>query len=240
MIISGGVNIYPREIEDVLIGHPEVLDVAVIGVPDDEMGERLLAVVEASPGVTPDADLAAELQQHCREHLAGFKCPREVTFVDELPRLPTGQGAQERAAPPARHVVRRCARRRRPLRRESGSASPLSDHRPCQTGGRFSMKAVAPSLASSLPKTLGCHSACFSHAWPASVTARRTKLLRGLQGQRPVAGDALGHADTRFEHLVRRHDVVHQAQRLGAAGIDVVTGERHLQRRPPAESECRA
>ena len=90
-VISGGVNIYPREIEDVLIGHPKVLDVAVIGVPDEEMGERLLAVVEAMPGVTPGADLAAELQQHCREHLAGFKCPREVTFVDELPRLPTGK-----------------------------------------------------------------------------------------------------------------------------------------------------
>jgi len=90
-VISGGVNIYPREIEDVLVVHPSVTDVAVIGVPDDEMGERLLAVVEAAPGTVPDEALAAELQAHCRAHLAGFKCPRDVAFVDELPRLPTGK-----------------------------------------------------------------------------------------------------------------------------------------------------
>lgn len=90
-VISGGVNIYPREIEDVLIGHPSVLDVAVIGVPDDEMGERLLAVVEPAPGAQAGPELAAELQEHCRSHLAGFKCPRDVEFVDELPRLPTGK-----------------------------------------------------------------------------------------------------------------------------------------------------
>ena len=90
-VISGGVNIYPREIEDVLVGHPHVADVAVIGVPDDEMGERLLAIVEPVAGAAPGADLVAALQAHCREHLAGFKCPREITFVDTLPRLPTGK-----------------------------------------------------------------------------------------------------------------------------------------------------
>jgi hypothetical protein len=90
-VISGGVNIYPREIEDVLVVHPDVLDVAVIGVPDEEMGERLLAVVQPAPGAEPGDDLAAELQRHCRDHLASFKCPREVAFVAELPRLPTGK-----------------------------------------------------------------------------------------------------------------------------------------------------
>lgn len=90
-VISGGVNIYPREIEDVLVVHPEVLDVAVIGVPDEEMGERLLAVVEAAPGARPGDELAAELQRHCREHLAGYKVPRDFELVDELPRLPTGK-----------------------------------------------------------------------------------------------------------------------------------------------------
>jgi acyl-CoA synthetase (AMP-forming)/AMP-acid ligase II len=90
-VISGGVNIYPREIEDVLVVHPDVLDVAVIGVPDEEMGERLLAVVQPAPGVEPGDALAAELQRHCRDHLASFKCPREVSFVVELPRLPTGK-----------------------------------------------------------------------------------------------------------------------------------------------------
>jgi long-chain acyl-CoA synthetase len=90
-VISGGVNIYPREIEDVLVLHAGVLDVAVIGVPDWEMGERLLAVVEPAPGVTADAQLAADLQALCRSRLAGFKCPRDVEFVEELPRLPTGK-----------------------------------------------------------------------------------------------------------------------------------------------------
>jgi acyl-CoA synthetase (AMP-forming)/AMP-acid ligase II len=90
-VISGGVNIYPREIEDVLVVHPSVTDVAVIGVPDDEMGESLLAVVQAAEGVAADDALAEGLRSHCREHLAGFKVPRRVTFVDELPRLPTGK-----------------------------------------------------------------------------------------------------------------------------------------------------
>ncbi|MGH9213285.1 MAG: acyl-CoA synthetase [Acidimicrobiales bacterium] len=90
-VISGGVNIYPREIEDVLVVHPGVLDVAVIGVPDPEMGERLLAVVQPAPCTEPGDALVAELQRHCRERLAGFKCPRDVAFVDELPRLPTGK-----------------------------------------------------------------------------------------------------------------------------------------------------
>ena len=91
MIISGGVNIYPQEIENVLIAHPAVGDVAVIGLPDAEMGESVLAVVEPAPGVTPDDALAAELMTLARNHLAGFKCPRRVDFVEELPRLPTGK-----------------------------------------------------------------------------------------------------------------------------------------------------
>jgi len=91
MIISGGVNIYPQEVENLLSLHPAVADVAVIGVPDEDMGESVLAVVQpASPGLaTPET--ARELVAHCREHLAGFKCPRSVDFVDELPRLPTGK-----------------------------------------------------------------------------------------------------------------------------------------------------
>ena len=94
-VISGGVNIYPREIEDVLVVHPAVTDVAVIGVPDDEMGERLLAVIQPAPGSAlagdDGADLAQALRTYCRERLAGFKVPREVVFIDELPRLPTGK-----------------------------------------------------------------------------------------------------------------------------------------------------
>ncbi|MBU6216847.1 MAG: acyl-CoA synthetase, partial [Acidobacteria bacterium] len=92
-IISGGVNIYPREAEDVLILHPAVVDVGVLGVPDPEMGERVCAFVQ----LRPDADLqagdegAAELVDWCRARLSHFKCPREVRFVDELPRLPTGK-----------------------------------------------------------------------------------------------------------------------------------------------------
>ena len=91
MIVSGGVNIYPQEIENALTLHPAVSDVAVIGVPNAEFGEEVKAVVEpADPAAVGDA-LAAELADYCREHLAPFKCPRSFDFIDELPRLPTGK-----------------------------------------------------------------------------------------------------------------------------------------------------
>jgi long-chain acyl-CoA synthetase len=89
MIISGGVNIYPQEIESVLALHPAVADVAVIGVPNAEFGEEVKAVVE--PAGPADAKLARDLIAYCRERLAGFKCPRTVDFVETLPRLPNGK-----------------------------------------------------------------------------------------------------------------------------------------------------
>jgi acyl-CoA synthetase (AMP-forming)/AMP-acid ligase II len=91
MIISGGVNIYPREVEDVLIGHPAVRDVAVFGIPDPDMGEQVKAVVEVMEGVTPNESLAAALIAYGRAHLAHFKVPKSVDFCDALPRLPTGK-----------------------------------------------------------------------------------------------------------------------------------------------------
>jgi acyl-CoA synthetase (AMP-forming)/AMP-acid ligase II len=91
MIISGGVNIYPQEAENLLAMHPKVQDVAVIGVPNDDFGEEVKAVVEVAPGVEPGPDLEHELIAYCREHLADVKCPRSVDFVDELPRHPTGK-----------------------------------------------------------------------------------------------------------------------------------------------------
>jgi long-chain acyl-CoA synthetase len=90
MIISGGVNIYPREIEDALIQHPEVLDVAVIGVPNEDMGEEVKAVVQPIDGADVGT-LPASVLAYAREHLAGYKVPRSVDVVDELPRLPTGK-----------------------------------------------------------------------------------------------------------------------------------------------------
>ena len=91
MIISGGVNIYPQEVENVLVLHPKIADVAVIGVPDDDMGEQVKAVVQPADGVVADEHLERELLAHCRAHLAGFKCPRSIDFEAELPRLPTGK-----------------------------------------------------------------------------------------------------------------------------------------------------
>jgi acyl-CoA synthetase (AMP-forming)/AMP-acid ligase II len=91
MIISGGVNIYPQEAENVLAVHPEVADVAVFGVPDEEMGEQVKAVVQP---VDPDRAgpvLAAELIEYCRSRLAHYKCPKSVDFRAELPRQPTGK-----------------------------------------------------------------------------------------------------------------------------------------------------
>jgi long-chain acyl-CoA synthetase len=109
MIISGGVNIYPAEIEAVLTAHPKVSDVAVIGVPDPEWGESVKAVVELVAGQQGTPELEGELIEFCRARLAGFKCPRSIDFRDELPRTEAGklykrflkdEYVQEGAAPP--------------------------------------------------------------------------------------------------------------------------------------------
>ncbi|MFD1541072.1 AMP-binding protein [Nonomuraea guangzhouensis] len=91
MIISGGVNIYPAEIENALITHPAVRDVAVFGVPDDEYGEQVKAVVQLAEDAHATDDLAGALMAHCRDSLAGYKVPRSIDFVPELPRTPTGK-----------------------------------------------------------------------------------------------------------------------------------------------------
>ncbi len=91
MIISGGVNIYPQEAENVLAGHGAVADVAVIGVPDPEMGEAVKAVVELVEPSRAGPDMETELIATCREQLASYKCPRTVDFVAELPRDPNGK-----------------------------------------------------------------------------------------------------------------------------------------------------
>jgi len=91
MIISGGVNIYPQEIENELITHPKVEDVAVIGVPHPEFGEEVKAIVQPVAGAAGDEALAAELIAWARQHLAAYKCPRSIDFERELPRLPTGK-----------------------------------------------------------------------------------------------------------------------------------------------------
>jgi acyl-CoA synthetase (AMP-forming)/AMP-acid ligase II len=91
MIISGGVNIYPQEAENLLAGHPKVTDVAVIGVPDAEMGEAVKAVVQLADSAVRSTDLEVELIDYCRAELATYKCPRTVDFVDELPRDPNGK-----------------------------------------------------------------------------------------------------------------------------------------------------
>ena len=91
MIISGGVNIYPQQIEDALALHPKVADVAVIGVPNDELGEEVKAVVQPAPGVAPSEQLANEIKDYVRERLGRQLTPRSVDFTEELPRLPTGK-----------------------------------------------------------------------------------------------------------------------------------------------------
>lgn len=91
MIVSGGVNIYPQEVENLLVMHPKLVDAAVFGVPNDEFGEEVKAVVQPAEGVTPGPQLAAELIGYCRTHLAAYKCPRSVEFDPELPRDPNGK-----------------------------------------------------------------------------------------------------------------------------------------------------
>src|SRR6266568_3499073 len=91
MIISGGVNIYPQETENLLSGHPAVVDVAVIGVPNEDLGEEVKAVVQPADLASAGPDLARELIEYCRARLAHFKCPKTVDFVPDLPRSATGK-----------------------------------------------------------------------------------------------------------------------------------------------------
>ena len=91
LIISGGVNIYPAEVDAALLMHPAVDDVATVGVPDDEWGEEVRSVVQLKPGIAPGEALADELIQHCRARLAHYKCPRAIDFDDDLPRQETGK-----------------------------------------------------------------------------------------------------------------------------------------------------
>jgi long-chain acyl-CoA synthetase len=91
MIISGGMNIYPQETENLLVTHPKVMDAAVIGVPNEDLGEEVKAVVQPIPGVEPSPQLEKELIDFCRSQLSHIKCPRSIDFEEELPRLPTGK-----------------------------------------------------------------------------------------------------------------------------------------------------
>ncbi len=100
MIITGGVNVYPAEVEAALLAHPEVADAAVFGIPHEEWGEQVKAVVEPAPGASPGRDLEERLLAHCRERLAGYKCPRSVDFSDALPRDPNGKLYKRRLRDP--------------------------------------------------------------------------------------------------------------------------------------------
>jgi len=91
MIISGGANIYPAEIEAVLLGHPKVADAAVFGIPHEDWGEEVKAVIEPAPGVEPGPELEAEILAWCEGRLARFKTPKSVDFVSEMPRDPNGK-----------------------------------------------------------------------------------------------------------------------------------------------------
>ncbi|HYB99303.1 MAG TPA: acyl-CoA synthetase [Candidatus Limnocylindrales bacterium] len=91
MIIAGGVNIYPTEIENTLLSHPMVGDAAVFGIPNEDLGEEVKAVIEPAANVAPGPQLAAQLDAFCKERLAKYKCPRSYDFVTEMPRDPNGK-----------------------------------------------------------------------------------------------------------------------------------------------------
>jgi len=91
MIVSGGVNIYPQEAENLLVVHPKLVDAAVFGVPNDEFGEEVKAVVQPIDGAAPGPELEAELIEYCRANLASYKCPRTIEFDADLPRDPNGK-----------------------------------------------------------------------------------------------------------------------------------------------------
>ncbi|NBU28734.1 MAG: fatty acid--CoA ligase, partial [Caulobacteraceae bacterium] len=88
MIVSGGENVYPAEVENALFSHPAVADAAVIGVPDERWGEAVKGIVVLKGGMTATAE---DLMAHCRGLIAGYKCPKSIDFVDVLPRNPSGK-----------------------------------------------------------------------------------------------------------------------------------------------------
>jgi acyl-CoA synthetase (AMP-forming)/AMP-acid ligase II len=88
MIISGGENVYPAEVENAVFSHPDIADVAVIGVPDEKWGEAVKACVVLKPGKSLTE---AEVIAHARAHIAGYKCPKSVDFIAALPRNPSGK-----------------------------------------------------------------------------------------------------------------------------------------------------
>lgn len=100
MIISGGVNIYPAEIEAALLAHPAVADAAAFGIPHDDWGEEVKAVVEPADGHTPGPDLAADILAHCATRLAGYKRPKSVDFITAMPRDPNGKLYKRRLRAP--------------------------------------------------------------------------------------------------------------------------------------------
>jgi long-chain acyl-CoA synthetase len=91
MIISGGANIYPAEIENVLLSHPKVGDAAVFGIPHEDWGEEVKAVIEPAEGLEGDDELAAEILAFCADKLARFKTPKSIDFTTEMPRDPNGK-----------------------------------------------------------------------------------------------------------------------------------------------------
>ncbi|MFZ3032908.1 MAG: acyl-CoA synthase, partial [Parvibaculum sp.] len=91
VILSGGVKIYPVEIDQEVLEHPAVYDVAVVGVPNEEWGEEIKAVVQLEVGFEPSAELAAEIVAFAAARLPGYKRPRSVDFTDDLPRMPSGK-----------------------------------------------------------------------------------------------------------------------------------------------------
>ncbi|MGE2716303.1 AMP-binding enzyme [Mycolicibacterium litorale] len=91
LIISGGINIYRQEIENLLITHPEVMDAAVFGLPDGDFGEAVKAVIQPVEAAAAGPELAQRLREFCLAHLARFKSPKFFDFIDDVPRLPTGK-----------------------------------------------------------------------------------------------------------------------------------------------------
>ena len=230
MIISGGVNIYPAEIEQVLIDHPAVADVAVFGIPDDEWGEQVKAAVELQDGYEPSTELEADLLLFARERLAGFKVPRSVDFEDELPRHPTGKLY---TPPPPRQVL-------------EGPSRDLMRREPAGTGrgGTALVRRSERLDEPGLPIKLGpCSNGEFAPLAGHATRARGGPVGAGhLRGRRPAARDVAarlppqldgvgGHAAGHRRLLGRRRRAVGRHLRR-AAGVDHrARGGHHRARR---------
>ena len=167
LMIRGGYNVYPREVEEALYAHPDVLEAAVVGVPHDQLGEEVAAVVVRRPGAAADAE---ELKAWAKERVAAYKYPRIVAFVDELPKGADGKDSQARDRPRLPDLT-------------ASDSSPATASDGSSAASRSATRSSAPP-----PKAIRGHERCSARSCAPSSASPRARGRGGDRARRANAG----------------------------------------------------